>query len=182
MGVVPLSMCLEVYVKRWLVILLGATLIMGAACGGGDEDPDAGGSTGETEADSSPAEEESTAPEGGKLTVTGVDFAFQIDPTSLPAGETEVTFENDGKEEHQMIMARLSEDSPPIDELLKMSEKESGKYLEEEFNQAEKPIKTGESTTFTADLSAGTYAMVCFVANKEGPHAFQGMFGTFTVE
>ena len=170
--------------KRWLVVLLGAAMIVGAACGddGGEgEDTGAGGSAEETEADSSPSEEE-TAPEGGQLTVTGVDYAFQVDPTTLPAGETEVTFANDGKEEHQLIMARLSEDSPPIDELLKMSEKESGKYLEEEFNQAEKPIKTGESTTFTADLSAGTYAMVCFVANKEGPHAFQGMFGTFTVE
>ena len=168
--------------KRWLVVLLGAAMILGAACGddGGEgENTDAGGST---EEDSSPTEEESTPPEGGQLTVTGVDFAFQVDPTTLPAGETEVTFENDGKEEHQLIMARLSEDSPPLEELLKMSEKESGKYLEEEFNQAQKPIKTGQSTTFSADLSPGTYGMVCFVANKKGPHAFQGMFGTFTVE
>jgi plastocyanin len=173
-------------VKRWLFILLSSMLILGAACGDDGGSTDAGGDDQETESEDTPSEEPSEEPteeaEGGGLAVTGVDFAFQVDPATLTAGETEITFTNDGEEQHQMIMARLAEGAPSLDKLIELPQKESEKFLEEEFNQAAKPIKPGEETTFKTDLAAGTYGMVCFVSNKEGPHAFQGMFNTFTVE
>ena len=171
--------------KRWLLVLLGAMLILGAACGDDGGSTDAGG-TDDQETEEAPSEEptdeETTEPEGGAVTITGVDFAFQVDPPTIAAGETEVTFTNDGQEEHQLLMARLTNDAPSLENLLKLPEKKSDKFIEEEYAQAAKPIKPGESESFTADLPAGTYAMACFISNKEGPHAFQGMFNTLIVE
>ena len=168
--------------RRWLLVLLSALLVLGAACGGDDEgDTDAGGDTETTEGDTETTEGET--PQGGALTIEGVDFAFKV-PASVPAGETEITFENNGKEPHQLIMALLKENAPPIEKLVQLPPKEAEKYLDTQINDAEKPIGPGKSTTFTTDLKPGTYGMVCFVTSKEKkqPHALLGMVNEFTVE
>ena len=169
-------------VRKWMIVLLGAAMLMGVACGDDDTTSGSDDSTDAQETESpevEPTESEATA---DGLTITGVDFAFDLSSATLPAGETEVTFVNDGEEKHQLIMARLTEDAPDIAELIELPQKESNKFLEEEINDGAKVIKPGEETNFTLDLKAGTYGMVCFVANKEGPHAFQGMYNSFTVE
>ena len=170
--------------RRWLLVLLGALLVLGAACGGGDdegEDSDAASRAG-AEAES-PDTEETEGEGGGALTITGVDYAFKV-PASVPAGATEITFENAGEEPHQLIMALLKEGAPDISKLVQLPQKEAQKYLDTEINDAQKPIGPGESTTFTTDLKPGTYGMVCFVESKEKkqPHAFLGMVNQFTVE
>ncbi|MDQ4145935.1 MAG: hypothetical protein M3198_19745 [Actinomycetota bacterium] len=171
--------------RRLLLVLLSALLILGAACGGGDEEE--GGDTGgdsASEKSETPETEETEAEEGagGTVTIEGVDFAFKT-PGSVAAGETEITFENNGKEPHQLIMALLKEGAPPIEELVKLPQKEAQKFLAEDISgEAAKPIPPGKSTSFTAELKPGTYGMVCFVESKGKPHAFLGMVNSFTVE
>lgn len=169
-------------VRKWMIVLLGAVMLMGAACGD-DDTPSGSDDSTDAQETESPEEEptDSEAPADG-LTVTGVDYAFDLSSSTLPAGETEVTFVNDGEEKHQLIMARFTEDAPDIAELIKLPQKQSDKFIEEEINDGAKVIKPGDETNFTLDLEAGTYGMVCFVANDKGPHAFQGMFNSFTVE
>ena len=171
--------------RSWLLVLLSAILILGAACGDdGGDGTEAGGDSTETEESEAPDPEESESEEAaaGGLEITAVDFAFDLSTASLPAGETEITFTNDGKEPHQAIMALLSEDAPDLSKLIELPQKKSEKFLEEEINDFAKEIKPGASASATLDLKPGTYGMVCFVSNDKGPHAFQGMFNTFTVE
>lgn len=101
-----------------------------------------------------------------------------------PAGETEITLTNEGKEPHQLLMALLTEDAPDVEKLLELPQKKAESYFAEEYNQLEKPIKPGESASATVDLKPGTYAYVCFVESKKekAPHAFLGMVGQLTVE
>ena len=169
--------------KRFLFVLLGALMVLGVACGGGDDDEggsDAGGGSQSEESDAPESEE----PAGGEgLTITGVDFAFET-PATAPAGETEITFENGGKEPHELIMVPLSEDAPELTELIKMPEKKASKFFAGEPTGTEGPIEPGETKSFTAELQPGTYAMVCFVESKaeKQPHAFLGMLNQLTVQ
>ena len=165
--------------RRLLLVLLSAFLVLGAACGGGDDgDSDAGGEAEKTEAD---ATEE--ADSGGGLTITGVDFAFEA-PATAPAGETEITFENGGKEPHELILVPLAEDAPELTELIKMPEEKAAEFFAGEPTGSEGPIEPGESKAFTTDLQPGNYGMVCFVESKteKQPHAFLGMVNQLTVE
>ena len=164
--------------RRLLFVLMSALLLMGAACGDdGDTEPQAEGPEAEEPT------EEPTEEEGGGITIEGVDFAFKA-PATAAAGETEITFENAGKEPHQLILALLADDAPAIDELIKLPEKKANSFLVEQIEDAAKPIKPGDSVTFTTELKAGTYGMVCFIPSKEKkqPHAFLGMYNSLTVE
>lgn len=164
--------------KRLLLVLLSALVVLGAACGGGDEEGGGSDAGGDSQSDSS------DAPAGGEgLTITGVDYAFET-PATAPAGETEITFENGGKEEHELIMVALKENAPDVSELIKQPQKEAEKFFAGEPTGTEGPIAPGETKTFTADLQPGTYAMVCFVESKteKQPHAFLGMVNQLTVQ
>jgi plastocyanin len=166
--------------RRLLVVLMGALLVMGAACGDdGGTDPQAE----ETEAGEDEPTGEPAEAEGGALEIEGVDFAFKT-PTTATAGETEITFTNAGKEPHQLILALLADDAPDVAELIKLPEKKANSFLVEQIEDGAKPIKPGDSVTFTAELKPGTYGMVCFVPSKEKkqPHAFLGMYNSITVE
>ena len=169
--------------RRWLLILLSALLVLGAACGGGDdegEDSDAAsraGAEGE-----SPDGDETEGDTGGGLTIEAVDFAFKV-PASVPAGETEITFENTGEEKHELFMVGLSEDAPPLEKLISMPQEEAQKFFAGPPTVIP-PIDPGATETATADLQPGNYAMVCLVESKKEmkPHAFLGMVNEFTVE
>ena len=168
--------------RRWLLVLLSALLILGAACGGGDDDgdTDAGGDTETTENETPDGGE--TEAGGGGLTITAVDFAFKV-PASVPAGETEITLENAGKEEHELQLVPLSDDAPDVEKLLDMPQKEAEKFFAGKPISI-KPIAPGATETLNADLQPGTYGMVCFVVSKKEkkPHAFLGMYNQITVE
>lgn len=87
------------------------------------------------------------------------------------------------------ILAELKDGAPPVEKLIKMDEKEADKFIVEQ--QVIEPIDPGETgeKTITMDLKPGaTYGYVCFVPSpkkSEGhgqPHAFLGMYGSFTAE
>ncbi|MDQ4095617.1 MAG: hypothetical protein M3174_05360, partial [Actinomycetota bacterium] len=169
--------------RKWLLVLLSAMLVLGAACGGGNGDDggtDAGAQTEESETPET--EETEGTEEGGGLTITGVDFAFDA-PASAPAGKTEITFANEGKEPHELIMVPLAENAPDVTELIKMSQKEASKFFAGEPTSTEGPISPGETKSLEVELQPGTYGLVCFVESKKEkkPHAFLGMVGQMTV-
>lgn len=122
------------------------------------------------------------------VTVYATEYAFDL-PETLPAGETEFTLVNNGEEPHMFILAELKDGAPPVEKLIKMDEKEADKFIVEQ--QVIEPIDPGETgkKTITMDLKPGaTYGYVCFVPSpkkSEGhgqPHAFLGMYGSFTAE
>ena len=56
------------------------------------------------------AQEDATAAAPMTVEVGGVEYAFTGLPTSLPAG-TELTFRNDGAEFHELVVARIADDT-----------------------------------------------------------------------
>ena len=168
--------------KFWFLALLGALLVVGAACGGGDDeggDSDAGSKAG-AETESPSGDGGSTA--SGELAVKAVDFAFQPESSTVEAGETTFTFTNEGKEQHELAMVGLKEGAPDLQELVQLPEKEAEKYFASAPFGTQGPIKPGETTEFTEELQPGIYAMVCFVEKDGKPHVALGMVNQLTVK
>jgi hypothetical protein len=157
---------------RTAFAVVSAALLL-AACGGG-------GTTGGDQSQD-PAASEAPAV-GGELQFFGTEYAFSVEE-SAPAGETEVTLVNQGEEPHMLDLVPITEDAPPVEELIRLPEKKVEKFFEGPPIHFP-PVKPGEtSKTKTVELRAGRYGYVCFFAKKgEKPHAFQGMFGELTVE
>ena len=168
--------------KRWLLVLMSAALLLGAACG----DDDGGGETagGENEKSEAPASDDAPSESGGgELTISAVDFAFEL-PSTATAGKTDIVFENNGQEPHELVMVSLSEDAPPINELIELPEKKAEEFFTGEPISSHGPIKPGETTDISATLEPGNYGLVCFVESKKEkqPHAFLGMINSLTVQ
>jgi plastocyanin len=146
--------------RRSAALVLAAAVAALSACGGSDDGGDdaAASSSSSAPASSSAAEDSgsSSAPaeQGGTLTVTGVDFSFEMDTTDLSAGEYEVTFANEGGATHNVVVEQDGEDVGGSD-----------------------TIGPGESTTFTITLEPGEYVFYCGVGN----HRAMGMETTVTV-
>jgi hypothetical protein len=117
--------------------------------------------------------------------VTGVDYAFEGVPASLPAGTTSFSFTNASEaEEHEMILARRAPGVDlTFDEILALPEEESEPLVKAVAFSFAPP--GGESGAL-AELEPGEYVMVCFVsvggAEDGPPHFTQGMKYEFTVE
>jgi hypothetical protein len=118
--------------------------------------------------------------------VTAVDYAFEGVPASLDAGSVAFSFTNDSEsEEHEMIIVRKADGVDlSFDEILELSEEESEDMVEFAGFAFAPPGSSGGSTL--AQLTAGDYAMVCFVpvgGEDDGPpHFTQGMVHEFSVE
>jgi plastocyanin len=142
--------------------VLAAALATLSACGGSDDgDGAAASSTSSSAATSSAAEDtgsaSSSAPAeqgGGTVTVTGMDFEFDLAESELAAGEYEIEFVNDGGASHDVRVELDGED----------------------IAQSE-IIPPGETTTFTVALEPGEYVFYCSV----GTHRAMGMETTVTV-
>jgi plastocyanin len=146
--------------RRSAALAMAAALAALSACGGSDDGGgDAAAPSSASAPESSSAAEDSgsssaPAEQGGTLTVTGVDFAFEMDSTDLSAGEYEVTFANEGGATHNVVVEQDGEDLGGSD-----------------------TIGPGESTTFTIALEPGEYVFYCGVGN----HRAMGMETTVTV-
>jgi hypothetical protein len=160
-----------------LVIALLLSLLL-AACGGGDDDNGGGGGGGAGGGGGGGGQAET-----GEVTVVAKEFAFSGVPASLPSGETTFTLQNEGKEQHQFILVPLREGAPPVEELIKVPQKEAQQFFAGPPSQTfAKPGETGKP--LNTELKPGTYGYVCFVTSKKEkkPHAFLGMFGSLEVE
>jgi plastocyanin len=139
-----------------LIAVLALAALGLAACGGGDD---------ETSAETTATEETTTAAGGGGGGGGGGAIKFEADPNgalaytqtevSGPAGDDTIDFTNDSSTPHDVTI----EDS-------------GGNQV------AQTEVITGDSTSTTANLAAGTYTFFCSVDGHEAA----GMKGTLTIE
>lgn len=141
------------------------------ACGDDDESSStAGGEGTETSAESTEASAE-------KVNVTAVEYDFELSAT--PTAETKsVVFDNQGKEFHVMIFARVNEGFT-VEEAIEMEgEKGSATVV------AQTEAKPGESKTVQVKkaIEPGSYAMLCPLVTKAGKHYELGQLEEFEIE
>lgn len=152
--------------RRAGVTIAAASLALGlAACGDDEESADGGSAT--TDAASA---------ETVDLTATEYEFDLSATPT---ADTKTVNFINNGKEFHVLVFAKLNEGFT-LDEAVKL---EGEKGSAEEVGTAE--AKPGESATVEVKkpLEAGNYAMLCPLETKEGElHYKLGQLQEFAIE
>ena len=126
--------------------------------------------------------------EWNTVDVTAADYAFQGVPNELDPGVTSFEFTNGGTEVHEMVLFRRNDGvTETVEELLAMPEEE----VETKTTMiAATGARPGATEYTVADLTAGTYAMLCFVpegttsedAYTDGqPHFMRGMVYEFTV-
>jgi plastocyanin len=150
--------------------LLAATALLGAgslaACGDDDE-----------ESGSEETSAEAPAEDATSVDLTATEYEFDLSAT--PTAETEeVTFDNQGKEFHVMIFARINEGFT-LDEAVKLEgEKGSATIV------AEAEAAPGESKTVKVKDPAepGDYAMLCPIPSPDGPHYELGQLEEFSIE
>ena len=115
-------------------------------------------------------------------TVTAREYSFAAE--GLSAGETEIRFDNDGAQPHHLIAARLREGST-IDDARNaiLNNRGPNPFTDEEGGETT-VVEGGEGQVVTFDLKPGNYALLCFVADREGgpPHAVKGMISPATVD
>lgn len=177
--------------SRRLILLLAALMsvaLVSAACGS-DSDPDAASDEGQQSqsADADPTSgedaEETATGEGGEATYVATEFAFE-GPDVLPAGDVTLTMDNQGKQMHELALGELLQGKTMDDvhALLKKGlPKKPPTWFKEVGGTGAKP---GETGALDAELTPGSYIMLCFVpdqASKEA-HVMLGMMKEVTVE
>ncbi len=129
-----------------------------------------------------------------QVEVTGVDYAFEGVPQTVPAGPVAITFTNDGGEVHELALLRINDDvDESFEELLQLPEEEA---MQKGTFAGHVLAFPGVSDTAFLDLEPGRFGIACFIPvgstpdavesgeEVEGPpHAIaEGMFAEFTVE
>ena len=135
---------------RRAAVLAAAAALLLTGCGGTTDEETSAPASPSTESAapssaSSEAPAESPAEAGGTMTVTGVDFDFELDSTELAAGDYEFEFLNEGGASHALVVERDGED-----------------VAESEV------IPGGETSTFEVTLEPGEYVFYCPVGNHRG--------------
>lgn len=111
-----------------------------------------------------------------RVTIEASEYRFGV-PGTMAAGQTTIVLKNVGQEPHFLEMVKITGDQT-IEQLLRLSDKESQKYIQEEGGIP--PVNPGGSKTGTFTLSPGRYGIVCFIEAPDGtPHAFKGMVAEF---
>ena len=197
--------------RNLLVPLLGVALLM-TACGGDDDathtTDDTGTTVTTTDTGASTTGPSTTgAPAGETFEVTGVDYAFEGVPETMPAG-SELTFTNASSvEAHELVAIRIpDEETRPVSELIELPDEELATIFPPDAPPAMVLI-AGPNSDGMAVVGDGTigepgrYAVVCFIpvgADPEAvmnpdsttppdvepgpPHAFSGMYAELIVE
>jgi hypothetical protein len=116
------------------------------------------------------------------LDVRAVEYAYEGLPDDLDAGPAVFKLENEGVEEHEIVMFRRNDGvTASLDEILEMPEDQ----LMQNVTFAGVAFGAPGTTAYTAtDLSPGTYFFLCFipVGGADGPpHFMEGMQQTVTV-
>ncbi len=167
-----------------LVIVM--LMLVGAACGSDDGDTNAGNTAQEEQEEpEEETEEESTPEETGPPTIVATEFAFEL-PETLPAGETTFQFENAGEQRHIAVWVELLEGKTLTDVNNFIAESGVSGRPPSWVRpvRAEGFAKPGETTEFKGEFTPGTYAVLCFIRDKETKktHAELGMTAEVTFE
>jgi hypothetical protein len=148
---------------RGAAATLVACLALGMAACGDDDDS------------ASSAEEDSTSAE--EVTVTAEEYSFDLSAT--PTADTKsVTFDNQGKEFHVMIFARLNEGFT-VDEAVELQGKKGSATV---VAETEAPPGKTKTVAVKEPIEPGDYAMLCPIGGPDGPHYKLGQLQEFAIE
>ena len=143
------------------------------ACGGGDK-------SSSTTAPATTAAGATTAPAAGTTVTISVGetsdtlMFLKSDVASVKAGHITFVVTNAGKKDHEVVVLKTD---TPFDQL---AIDPTTNKVSEDANVGETgdpALKPGESRTFSVDLAAGNYALVCNIEKHYG----LGMRAAFTV-
>ncbi|MDP2290725.1 MAG: hypothetical protein Q8M22_06015 [Actinomycetota bacterium] len=113
--------------------------------------------------------------------VGAIEYAFTDIPSELDAGRVSFALENEGVEEHEMVLFKRNEGvTQPLEELLELPEEE----LMSKVTFTGVAFGGPGTTNYVAmDLEPGTYFLLCFIPQGEDgpPHFMGGMSRTVTV-
>jgi hypothetical protein len=126
----------------------------------------------------------SGAPAKADYTVTMVDYRFEL-PQNVVAGAHTWHVVNTGKEPHFALVAKMMPGKTLKDVMAAfMSSDQSGPPpVDFEHAVFAQVLTTGHAEDVTWNLTPGHYAVVCFVATKDGTeHARMGMLQEFVVK
>jgi hypothetical protein len=115
-------------------------------------------------------------------TVSAFDYGFETD--GLTGGNTEIAFENTGKQPHHLIAAPLVGDATAADVERAIKSEKDQPPIREKDTVSTAVIEGGETQLVTLDLKPGRYALLCFISDRQGgpPHALKGMVDEVEVE
>ena len=116
-------------------------------------------------------------------TITASEYAFET-AAPLTAGDVQLTFDNTGEQPHHMVGLPINE-GKTIEDVATFLKEEKGKPpFSEEGSFDTAILDGGTEQAFGAELKPGKYALVCFIADRQGgpPHVAKGMVSEATVE
>jgi hypothetical protein len=121
-----------------------------------------------------------TATPVADVTVKLLDYGFESS-TPLTAGKHVIRIENDGGQDHELVLARLAP-GKKVEDLAAWVEKMDGPPPGEPLGGVA-TIHPGGFGLITVDLTPGEYGFLCFVPDaKDGkPHVAHGMLQQFTI-
>ena len=154
------------YLRRLGLPVLMVTAVLGLSACGDDEESSSGS-----------AEETTEETSAEEVTVTATEYDFELSAT--PTADTQsVTFQNDGKEPHVMIFARINEGYTVEEAIELQGEKGSA----EDIAQLEGGPGQSTSAEVKGPLEPGTYAILCPIEGPEGAHYELGQLEEFEIE
>lgn len=119
---------------------------------------------------------------GADARVTARDYSFTS--SGLEPGRTRIEFENAGKEPHHLVAARMRP-GRTIEDVRRFFANGRGRSpLVAAAPPGTAIIEGGERQVTELELGRGRYALLCFVADREGgpPHVSKGMVAEARVE
>jgi len=113
------------------------------------------------------------------VTVIARDYAFTL-PDTVPTGYVDFTLENEGKQDHQLQIAKLGASTFDEFKAAAITTDIGAMKPSVVFVGGPNDAGPGKSTTATVKLDPGLYVVTCFIPGTDGkPHAAKGMLGEF---
>ena len=176
--------------SKWMAKIAVVVGVLALAACAADEKPAPGtsGNAVPSAASSSSSTASETASGGpGTLSVFAVEPApntYTFDTkgvNSMPAGQVLITFQNLGSMPHELRVEKIRDGNFTAYRASVVANPLSSEALADQVATSP-PIEAGASSTFGADLSTGTYALVCFLTSPDGKGFAQlGMIRELTV-
>jgi len=158
-------------VSRPLCGLVAAVMIL-QACKSDRSNP--------TPADASQPPAATTAPTANSVTFTASDYRFS-GPSEIPAGLTVFRLENQGKELHHLVVARLDQ-GKTVDSLIAALKQPGPPPPWLHFVGGPNATEPASQTNATRMMEPGHYAVMCFIPTAAGvPHVAKGMISSLEV-
>jgi hypothetical protein len=121
--------------------------------------------------------------EGGEVDVTLQEWSIETDVDTLPKGPIEITVENDGELEHELLIIQtdIAADDLPTKDDGSIDEGAPGVEVKREIED----ISSGDRTGRTYELDPGSYVFACNIVSdvdgEEISHYANGMATGFTI-